>query len=101
MKHSRSQRELAKFPLTIGTPYGVVTLELYECANCSDHFNFRIVEAAPLLSTRQAEPFLYRLMHTLGQVAEDMWLDLPPPHVRAQITAGTYKNDKMVIVVDA
>jgi hypothetical protein len=93
---SRSPRP-ATFPLTIGTPYGLIRLELEPCRNCDDHFNFRVLDTAPALSTRAAEPFLYRLMNTLEVVGSDLWLTLPPESVMRSIEADTYTFDRLVI----
>jgi hypothetical protein len=97
MKHKAPSVRPARFPLTIGTPYGVVELELTPCENCSDHFDFRITSSAPALSTRAAEPFLFRLMNTLGIIAAELWMELPPKAVRRSIELGTYNNDELVI----
>lgn len=97
MKPTASRRRAVILPLTIGTPYGAVRLELQECFDCGGHFNFRIVEVAPALRTRAAEPFLYRLMHTLEAVGAELWMDLPPASVRRAIEAGTYSNDALTI----
>lgn len=88
---------LATFSLTIGTPYGEVNLELRECRECRshEHFAFRIVSASPLLSTRAAEPFLYRLMGTLEEIGAQLWMELPPEPVQRAIEAGTYKAPKL------
>ncbi len=92
---------LATFPLTIGTPYGEVNLELRECRECRSeaHFAFRIVSASPLLSTRAAEPFLYRLMGSLEEIGSHLWLNLPPDSVQQAIASGTYTPPKLRIPV--
>jgi len=97
MKNKTRSTRPATFPLTIGTPYGLIRLELEVCRNCDDHFNFRVVDTAPALSTRAAEPFLYRLMNTLEAVGSDLWLTLPPESVKQSIAANTYTFDRLVI----
>jgi hypothetical protein len=100
MKNKTRSPRSATFPLTIGTSYGLIRLELEVCRNCDDHFNFRVLDTAPALSTRAAEPFLYRLMNTLEAVGSDLWLTLPPESVQQSIAAGTYTNDRVVVPVE-
>jgi hypothetical protein len=97
MNRISSRRKAATFPLTIGTPYGLVKLELTHCAHCGQHFNFRILESAPLLSTLAAEPFLYRLMGSLEAIGSELWASLPPEPVRAEIDANTYEPPRLKI----
>lgn len=97
MQRTSSRQKAAIFPLTIETPYGLVRLEMQVCKDCDSHFNFRIVEAAPALSTRAAEPFLWRLMNTMEAIGSDLWMELPPPGVRRSIELGTYKGDRLVL----
>lgn len=97
MKNKTRFHRAATLPLTIGTPYGTVTLELEVCRDCGSHFNFRVLETPPLLSTRAAEPFLFRLMHTMEAIGSDLWLNLPPQRVREEIELGIYKNDHVVV----
>jgi hypothetical protein len=75
MEHKPRPTRFTTFPLTIGTPYGEVRLELEPCENCDQHFNFRVLSTAPALSTSAAEPFLFRLMNTLGEVGFSLWLE--------------------------
>lgn len=91
MNRISSRRKVATFPLTISTPYGSVNLELAVCENCGQHFNFRILDAAPLLSTSAAEPFLYRLMGTMEEIGTALWVTLPPDSVRFEIDANIYQ----------
>lgn len=97
MNRSSKRRTQAVFPLTIGTPYGLVRLEMQVCKDCDSHFNFRIIEVAPGLSTRAAEPFLWRLMNTMEAIGSELWMELPPSGVRRSIELGTYKGDPLVI----
>ncbi len=97
MNRISSRRKAATFPLTISTPYGSVNLELVVCDGCGQHFNFRILDAAPLLSTRAAEPFLYRLMGTLEEIGSTLWMSLPPEAVRAAIQADTYEPPRLKV----
>jgi hypothetical protein len=101
MKNKPRSTALATFPLTIGTPYGEVKLELRECSECRSeaHFAFRIVSAAPLLCTRAAEPFLYRLMGSLEEIGSHLWLNLPPEPVQQAIESGTYEPPKLRVPV--
>jgi hypothetical protein len=101
MKNKPRPTALTTFPLTIGTPYGEIRLELRECLECRSeaHFAFRIVSAAPLLSTRAAEPFLYRLMGSLEEIGSHLWLNLPPDSVQQAIESGIYKPSKLRIPV--
>lgn len=101
MKHKTRPVRPATFPLTIGTPYGEIKLELEVCQDCSDHFNFRVLDTPPLLSTRQAEPFLYLLMHTMDSIGTQLWLDLPPEKVKREIDAGVYSNGTLTVPVAA
>jgi hypothetical protein len=89
MNNKPRSTALTTFPLTIGTPYGEIRLELRECPDCRSeaHFAFRIVSAAPLLSTRAAEPFLYRLMGSLGEIGSYLWLNLLPDSVQQAIAS--------------
>jgi hypothetical protein len=93
MKHKTSSARPARLPLTIGTPYGLVEVELTPCQNCTDHFDFRIISSAPALSTRAAEPFLFRLMNTLGVLGSELWMELPPEDVKAEIGSNIYQLD--------
>jgi hypothetical protein len=97
MKNKPRPHRPATFPLTIGTPYGEVQLELEVCENCAEHFSFRVVSSAPALSTRAAEPFLYRLMNSMESIGSLLWMELPPVSVRRSIALGTYSNDELVL----
>jgi hypothetical protein len=97
MKHKTRPVRPATFPLTIGTPYGEIKLELEVCRDCSEHFNFRILDTPPLLSTRQAEPFLYRLMHTMDSIGTELWLELLPEQVKHEIDSNIYKARNFVV----
>jgi len=90
MKRTASRPKTAILPLTIGTPYGVVRLLLEDCRGCGQHFNFRIVETPPALSTRAAEPFLWKLANTLESVGHQLWMDLTPPEVEQEIELDIY-----------
>lgn len=96
MKNKPRPTRSATFTLTIGTPYGAVILEMQPYSNCADHFDFRVVSSGPALSTRAAEPFLYRLMNTLESVGSVLWMDLPPESVRRSIDLETYTGVKFV-----
>ncbi len=87
----------ATFPLTIGTPYGEVVLELRQCPDCRSeaHFAFRVVSTPPLLSMRAAEPFLYRLMGSLDEIGCYLWMNLPPESVQRAIESDTYRPSKL------
>jgi hypothetical protein len=76
--------------LTIGTPYGLLEVELKVCG---DHFSFRFLSTPPALHTRAAEPFLYRLFNTLPFIGEAMWADFPPEEVQVEIAASVYQPD--------
>ncbi len=90
MKDKTSTPSVSTYRLTIGTPYGAVEVDL---AVCGDHFAFHFLNKPVALSTRAAEPFLYRLLNTLPFIGEAMWMDFPPEDVRAEIESNIYRPD--------
>jgi hypothetical protein len=100
MKNKTRSLLPATYPLTIGTPYGDVKVLLRVCES-GDHFSFLLAESSVALSTRAAEPFLYRLSQVLPAIGEAMWMELPPHDLRQEIESGTYQPSPLNTTKDS